>query len=84
MLDLWCYCFQICYGLTETSPITNQTLMDDPIDLRVSTTGQIHPNNEVFRVVPCMCRAGEKYRKKLMCFGLQMKFNEVVKIGYDS
>ncbi|XP_020629867.1 acyl-CoA synthetase family member 2, mitochondrial-like isoform X3 [Orbicella faveolata] len=36
----------ICYGLTETSPITNQTLMDDPIDLRVSTTGRVHPNNE--------------------------------------
>ena len=40
-------CFQICYGLTETSPVTNQTLMDDPIDLRVSTIGRVHPNNEV-------------------------------------
>ncbi|XP_020629278.1 acyl-CoA synthetase family member 2, mitochondrial-like [Orbicella faveolata] len=36
----------ICYGLTETSPVTNQTLMDDPIDLRVSTIGRVHPNNE--------------------------------------
>ncbi|XP_022795327.1 acyl-CoA synthetase family member 2, mitochondrial-like isoform X3 [Stylophora pistillata] len=37
----------ICYGLTETSPVTTQTLMDDPIDLRVSTIGRVHPNNEV-------------------------------------
>lgn len=36
----------ICYGLTETSPVTTQTLMDDPIDLRVSTIGRVHPNNE--------------------------------------
>ncbi|XP_027045337.1 acyl-CoA synthetase family member 2, mitochondrial-like [Pocillopora damicornis] len=37
---------RICYGLTETSPVTTQTLMDDPIDLRVSTIGHVHPNNE--------------------------------------
>ncbi|KAK3701713.1 hypothetical protein QZH41_018868 [Actinostola sp. cb2023] len=36
----------ICYGLTETSPVTNQTLRDDPIDLRVSTVGRVHPNTE--------------------------------------
>ena len=38
---------QICYGLTETSPVTNQTLMDDPVDLRVSTVGRVHSNVEV-------------------------------------
>lgn len=42
-----CNIFQICYGLTETSPVTNQTLMDDPVDLRVSTVGRVHPNTEV-------------------------------------
>lgn len=36
----------ICYGLTETSPVTAQTLMDDPVDLRVSTVGRVHPNCE--------------------------------------
>ena len=40
---------QICYGLTETSPVTAQTLMDDPVDLRVSTVGRVHPNCEVRR-----------------------------------
>src|SRR5205085_9700830 len=27
----------ICYGMTETSPVSTQTLTDDPIDKRVST-----------------------------------------------
>ncbi|XP_068720322.1 medium-chain acyl-CoA ligase ACSF2, mitochondrial-like [Montipora capricornis] len=36
----------ICYGLTETSPVTTQTLMNDPVDLRVSTVGRVHPNTE--------------------------------------
>ena len=29
--------------------------MDDPIDLRVSTVGRVHPNNEVLlRIIPRM------------------------------
>ena len=35
--------------------------MDDPIDLRVSTTGQVHPNNEVFAIATCMCPGGTPY-----------------------
>jgi fatty-acyl-CoA synthase len=27
----------ICYGMTETSPVSTQTRMDDSLDLRVST-----------------------------------------------
>ncbi|XP_065648359.1 medium-chain acyl-CoA ligase ACSF2, mitochondrial-like isoform X1 [Hydra vulgaris] len=37
----------IVYGLTETSPATNMTARDDPIDLRVSTIGKIIPHMEV-------------------------------------
>src|SRR5699024_4075527 len=33
----------IAYGLTETSPVFFQTKVDDPIELKVSTVGQIHP-----------------------------------------
>ncbi len=29
----------ICYGLTEASPVTNQTKVDDPVELRVETVG---------------------------------------------
>ncbi|XP_048589320.1 medium-chain acyl-CoA ligase ACSF2, mitochondrial-like [Nematostella vectensis] len=36
----------IAYGLTETSPVTNQTRRDVPVDLRVSTVGTMAPNVE--------------------------------------
>jgi fatty-acyl-CoA synthase len=36
----------ICYGMTETSPVSFQSAVDDPIDVRVSTVGRIHPHVE--------------------------------------
>ncbi|HLR42455.1 MAG TPA: AMP-binding protein [Pseudogracilibacillus sp.] len=42
----------IAYGLTEASPVITQTTVDDPIDLRVSTIGKIHPNIEVKIIDP--------------------------------
>src|SRR5215831_13229387 len=37
----------IAYGMTETSPVSFQSRVDDPIDRRVSTVGRIHPHVEV-------------------------------------
>jgi fatty-acyl-CoA synthase len=37
----------ICYGMTEVSPVSNQTTPDDDIDRRVSTVGRVHPHVEV-------------------------------------
>ena len=37
----------IAYGMTETSPVSFQSAVDDPIALRVSTIGRIHPHLEV-------------------------------------
>lgn len=37
----------ICYGMTETAPISTQTLVDDPFDLRVGTVGQVGPHLEL-------------------------------------
>ena len=37
----------IGYGMTETSPISFQSFVDDPIEKRVTTVGRIHPNLEV-------------------------------------
>jgi fatty-acyl-CoA synthase len=42
----------ICYGMTETSPVSTQTLTDDPIDKRVGTVGRVHPHVEVKVVDP--------------------------------
>ena len=37
----------ICYGMTETSPVSFQSESDDSIERRVSTVGTIHPHLEV-------------------------------------
>ena len=42
----------ICYGMTETSPVSTQTRVDDSLDLRVSTVGRVHPHLEIKVVDP--------------------------------
>ena len=42
----------ICYGMTETSPVSTQTRIDDPVDKRVGSVGQIHPHAEVKIIDP--------------------------------
>jgi fatty-acyl-CoA synthase len=37
----------IAYGMTETSPVSFQSSIDDPIDRRVATVGRIQPHLEV-------------------------------------
>jgi fatty-acyl-CoA synthase len=42
----------ICYGMTETSPVSTQTREDDSLDRRVGTVGRVHPHLEVMVVDP--------------------------------
>jgi fatty-acyl-CoA synthase len=42
----------ICYGMTETSPVSTQTGADDALELRVGTVGRVHPHVEVKVVEP--------------------------------
>jgi fatty-acyl-CoA synthase len=42
----------ICYGMTETSPVSTQTRADDSVERRVSTVGRVHPHLEVKVVSP--------------------------------
>lgn len=37
----------IAYGMTETSPVSTQSAVDDPVDRRVSTVGRVQPHLEV-------------------------------------
>jgi fatty-acyl-CoA synthase len=37
----------IAYGMTETSPVSFQSAISDPLDLRVSTVGKVQPHIEV-------------------------------------
>jgi fatty-acyl-CoA synthase len=42
----------ICYGMTETSPVSTQTRTDDPLELRVGSVGRVGPHVEVKVVDP--------------------------------
>ena len=42
----------ICYGMTETSPVSTQTRFNDSIERRVSTVGRVGPHLEVKVVDP--------------------------------
>jgi len=42
----------ICYGMTETSPVSTQTRVTDDLERRVSTVGQVHPHVEIKVVDP--------------------------------
>jgi fatty-acyl-CoA synthase len=37
----------IAYGMTETSPVSFQSSIDDPVERRVTTVGKVHPHLEV-------------------------------------
>ena len=37
----------ICYGMTETSPVSFQSQADDPLERRVTTVGRVHPHVQV-------------------------------------
>lgn len=57
----------ICYGMTETSPVSFQTRMDAPIEKRVSTVGTIHPHLEVKLVDPESGHVVERGEKGELC-----------------
>jgi fatty-acyl-CoA synthase len=42
----------ICYGMTETSPVSTQSATDDPVDKRTGTVGRVHPHVEIKIVDP--------------------------------
>jgi fatty-acyl-CoA synthase len=42
----------ICYGMTETSPVSTQTAFDDPVEKRVGSVGRVHPHVEVKIIDP--------------------------------
>ena len=42
----------ICYGMTETSPVSCQTLISDDLERRTATIGRAHPHVEIKIVDP--------------------------------
>jgi fatty-acyl-CoA synthase len=42
----------ICCGMTETSPVSTQTSVADPVEKRITTVGRVHPHVEVKVIDP--------------------------------
>ncbi len=57
----------ICYGMTETSPVSTQTATDDPIDKRVGSVGRVHPHVEIKIVDPETGETVERGRPGEFC-----------------
>lgn len=45
--DMYLKDITICYGMTETSPVSTQTASNDPVWARVETVGRVHDHLEV-------------------------------------
>ena len=57
----------ICYGMTETSPVSTQTRRGDSFDRRVSTVGRVHPHVEIQVVNPETGRVVERGTSGELC-----------------
>ncbi|MBO0709688.1 MAG: AMP-binding protein [Acetobacteraceae bacterium] len=56
----------ICYGMTETSPVSTQSATDDSIERRVSTVGRVHPHLEV-KIIDAAGRVVPRGRSGELC-----------------
>ena len=52
VLDMHMEQVTICYGMTETSPVSTQSDVDDSVERRCTTVGRVHPHVEVKIVDP--------------------------------
>ncbi|OHU21639.1 AMP-binding protein [Mycobacteroides franklinii] len=57
----------IAYGMTETSPVSCQTLFDDDLDRRTATVGRVHPHVEVKIVDPDTGETVERGQSGELC-----------------
>ena len=57
----------ICYGMTETSPVSTQTRADDDLGRRTATIGRVHPHVEVKVVDPSTGETVERGEPGELC-----------------
>ena len=57
----------ICYGMTETSPVSTQTALDDPLEKRVGSVGRVHPHVEIKIVDPASGAVVERGQPGELC-----------------
>jgi fatty-acyl-CoA synthase len=57
----------ICYGMTETSPVSTQTRDDDSVERRVATVGRVGPHLEVKVIDPATGRTRPRGEPGELC-----------------
>jgi fatty-acyl-CoA synthase len=57
----------ICYGMTETSPVSTQTAAGDELERRVGTVGRVHPHVEIKLVDPATGRMVQRGQPGELC-----------------
>ncbi|RRB02544.1 AMP-binding protein [Larkinella rosea] len=57
----------ICYGMTETSPVSTQTVIGAPLEKQVSTVGTIHDHLEIKIIDPETHETCERNRPGELC-----------------
>jgi fatty-acyl-CoA synthase len=57
----------ICYGMTETSPVSTQTAPSDELQRRVGTVGRVHPHVEIKLVDPATGRTVQRGKPGELC-----------------
>jgi fatty-acyl-CoA synthase len=60
MSDMGIEEMSICFGMTETSPVTTQTARMETVENRCGTVGQVHPHVEVKIIDPTTGRTVER------------------------
>jgi len=68
MAEMHCEQITIGCGMTEASPICNMTEADDPIDVRVSTVGQVMPHQEQKVIDPTTGRILPRGAQGELCY----------------
>src|ERR1041385_8565873 len=57
----------ICYGMTETSPVSTQTAAGDSLEKRTQTVGRVHPHLEVKLIDPATGKTVERGEPGELC-----------------
>ena len=57
----------ICYGMTETSPVSTQTARGDDLERRIGTVGRVHPHVEIKLVDPSCGRTVNRGETGELC-----------------
>ena len=57
----------ICYGMTETSPVSTQTAAGDSLEKRTQTVGRVHPHLEVKLIDPATGAHGASAASPASC-----------------